>query len=338
LQFAERELLQAEKLLEAGKVTRAKVEKARFARDIAAAELERERGRRERVGPWQSRKLQKETWRDVGASTPEAALQTLLWSAREGDVDHLEAMMSLRGDGDRDFHGSYVADVPYVLQRVKYCSGVTIEGVKYDGAGMAAVQMAIDGIPEREVAIGKDIRMILVNGVWKCDYPHDSLIAFKTQIRRKSGEALTGPGVWTIGRREKEQWKEAGTSTPEGALQRLLWAAREKDMDGLRWVVSLPRERHEEWYRSYTNDVPHVLERVKHCSGVTIEDADYEGTGVAVVRMVIDGIPAGQVARSKQIRMILVDGHWKCDYPHDSLIAFKTRMSPAADSKGVSTE
>ena len=54
--------------------------------------------------------------------------------------------------------------------------------------------------------------------------------------------------------------------------------------------------------------------------------------------MAIDGIPAGQEATSKEIRMILVDGHWKCDYAHDSVIAFKTRLVPAADSKGVSTE
>ncbi len=36
--------------------------------------------------------------------------------------------------------------------------------------------------------------------------------------------------------------------------------------------------------------------------------------------------------------MILANGAWKCDYRHDSLIAFKTQMSSAADSKGVSTE
>ncbi len=335
LQFAEGELRRAKMLLEVGKVTRAEVEKARAARDIAAAELEREIGRRERVGPWQSRKLQKETWRDAGASTPERALETLLWAARERNVDRLEQMVYLPSEG---MSRSYTNDVPYVLQSVKRCGGVTIEGVKYDGAGMAAVQMAIDGIPEGEVAVGKEIRMILVNGAWKCDYLHDSLIAFKTQVRRKSGDPLSGLSTWKIRRLEKEKWKEVGTSTPEGALQRLLWAAREQDIDGLRWVIFLPEDRHEEWYRSYTNDVPHILERVRHCSAVTIEDAEYEGTGVAVVRMVIDGIPAGQKARSKEIRMILVDGHWKCDYPHDSLIAFKTGMSSATDSKGVSTE
>ena len=71
--------------------------------------------------------------------------------------------------------------------------------------------------------------------------------------------------------------------------------------------------------------MPYVLGRVKQCSGVTIEDVKYEGAGVAVIRIAVDGIPAGQVAVSKEIRMIQVGTQWKCDYPHDSLVAFKVR-------------
>jgi hypothetical protein len=133
-------------------------------------------------GRVQSRNLQKETWRDAGAGTPEAALETLLWAAREKNTNRLDEMVSLPDDRRDEWYGSYANDVPHVLQSVKRCSGVTIEGVKYEGAGMAAIQVAIDGIPEGQAATGKEIRMILVNGVWKCDYRHDSLIAFKTRM------------------------------------------------------------------------------------------------------------------------------------------------------------
>jgi hypothetical protein len=137
---------------------------------------------------------------------------------------------------------------------------------------------------------------------------------------------------------EKEAWRHLGAGTPEAALETLLWAAREKDVSRLDEMVWLPDGRHEDWYRSYTNDVPHVLQRVKYCSGVTIERVKYDGAGMTAVEMTIDGIPAGQEARSKEVRMILVSGSWKCDYRHDSLIAFKTRILGAGDLKGTSTE
>ena len=132
-------------------------------------------------------------------------------------------------------------------------------------------------------------------------------------------------GFWKVGFRAKGQWQDVGGKTPEAALQTLLWAAREKALARIDEVVFLPRRPDDGWYGSYTNDVPHVLGRVKQCSGVTIEDVKYEGAGVAVIRMAVDGIPAGQVAVSKQIRMIQVGTGWKCDYPHDSLVAFKVR-------------
>ena len=90
-------------------------------------------------------------------------------------------------------------------------------------------------------------------------------------------------------------------------------------------MVFLPRRPDDGWYGSHTNDVPYVIGRVKQCSGVTMEEINYEGAGVGVIRMVIDGIPAGQVAVSKEIHLIQVSTAWKCDYPHDSLASFKIR-------------
>lgn len=128
---------------------------------------------------------------------------------------------------------------------------------------------------------------------------------------------------WQLGFRAKEEWEDAGTSTPEATLQTLLWAAREHDLDGFDRVVFMPRKPDDDW--SHTNDVPHVIGRVKQCSGVTIEDVKYDGPGVAVIKIAINGIPANQVAMSKDVRMIQIGTEWKCDYQHDSLAAFKTR-------------
>ena len=128
---------------------------------------------------------------------------------------------------------------------------------------------------------------------------------------------------WQLGFRAKEEWEDAGTSTPEATLQTLLWAAREHDLDGFDRVVFMPRKPDDDW--SHTNDVPHVIGRVKQCSGVTIEDVKYDGPGVAVIKIDINGIPANQVAMSKDVHMIQIGTEWKCDYQHDSLAAFKAR-------------
>jgi hypothetical protein len=135
-------------------------------------------------------------------------------------------------------------------------------------------------------------------------------------------------GLWQRGFRAKEQWEDTGASTPGATLQTLLWAAREKALGRFDELVFLPRRPDDGWYGSYTNDVPYVFGRIKQCSGVTIDDVKQEGPGVAVIRMALDGIPAGQVAVSKQIRLIQVGKEWKCDYPHDSLVAFKVREKP----------
>jgi len=135
------------------------------------------------------------------------------------------------------------------------------------------------------------------------------------------------------GPRAKGQWEDAGASTPEAALQTLLWAAREKALGRFDEMVFLPPRPNDGWYGSYTNDVPHVIGRIAQCSEVTIDDLRYDGIGVAVIQMAMDGIPAGQVAVSKHIRMIQVGTEWKCDYPHDSLAAFKVRENRSAPSK-----
>jgi hypothetical protein len=138
--------------------------------------------------------------------------------------------------------------------------------------------------------------------------------------QKSGGEALGQRGF-----RAKETWKDAGAGTPEAALQTLLWAAREGAVARFDEMVFLPRRPDDGWYGSFTNDLSYVVGRVKQCSGVTIDGVKNEGAGVAVIQIGIDGIPAGRVAVSKKIRMIQVGTEWKCDYPNDSLVAFKIR-------------
>jgi hypothetical protein len=139
--------------------------------------------------------------------------------------------------------------------------------------------------------------------------------------------------LWQSGFRAKEEWEDAGASTPEAALQTLLWAAREKAIARLDEVMFLPRHPGDDWYRSYTNDVPYVTGRVKQSTGVTLDDVKYETPEVAVIEMTMDGIPTNQIAVSKSIRMIRVGTEWKCDYPRDSFVVFKTRDNRPATSK-----
>ena len=159
----------------------------------------------------------------------------------------------------------------------------------------------------------------------------------RNEIKGLQGGRRVGAGESARGEnsafRAKETWKDVGARTPEAALETLLWAAREKAVARFDDMVFLPRSPHDGWYGSYTNDVPYVIGRIKQCSGVTIDGVKYDGSGVAVLQIGIDGTPAGQAAVSKNMRMIQLGTEWKCDYPHDSLVAFKIREKPAATSE-----
>jgi hypothetical protein len=181
---------------------------------------------------------------------------------------------------------------------------------------------------------------VTIKSVW-----HGTLTTGELRVRIGSPTSQTTPQAnsksvasWPTGFRAKEEWEDAGASTPEAALQTLLWAAREKALARFDEMVFLPRRPDDGWYGSYTNDVPYVIGRIKQCLGATIEDVKYDGSGVAVIQIGIDGIPTNQAAVNKNIRMIQLGTEWKCDYPHDSLVAFKIHESEPSPKGSPATK
>ena len=73
------------------------------------------------------------------------------------------------------------------------------------------------------------------------------------QIRYKLVEPFGASGSWQRGNREKEKWQDAGASTPEAALQTLLWAVREKPVDRLeQQMILLARDyAHAPWLMAF---------------------------------------------------------------------------------------
>ena len=117
--------------------------------------------------------LPKENWSLAGYATPEAALQSMLWATREGDVNELKASLTPDEAGRRsrgewkNMTDSQIAEVGQ--QRLGKATGFQI--LKYESSDPDRMHFTVyvDGFDQSEQPLWMDVRRI--NGEWKSDAP-----------------------------------------------------------------------------------------------------------------------------------------------------------------------